>query len=572
MRKPVIEDKAADHALFCKYAGELLQRVTGKESTVVPPVSKISKADVVAQTHISYPDKELLQLIHSHLLSKGLHKTAQLLKGEASLPDLQTEVTPMSTPMNKKTRFNHTSTVTPIMGTLETPSMSQFQFNGPGTPTGKCLLPEPPQATCSPSFPTLDLIVMSYLREQHAQCSNPVSAGPPFSLLRPHKCPEPKYRDNAPCNITLRLKRREAISRHGGVNGARFNRRFVYSRFKPLQIIRNGAMPYCATFRSDGKTILLGTDFGDVIEYNLMTGQEEASHQCYHNSGIFMCQCSKDGKLLLSSSSSTLAPSTLWAFGNSFEMKNSFSEDTWVKFSNLSENMIIGTHDSTAHVYDTATGHRIRTFNDPSCSNNYSKNLATFNPTDDLLLNDGVLWDVNGNRVIRKFDKFNDFVSGVFHPSGLEIIINSEIWDLRSFHLLDTCPSLEQSRVVFNSSGDVMYGVKYLSDSAASDLLGPYESSFRTFDATDHQLIATMDVKKTIFDLCTDINDCFVAVIEHPTLNKSVCRVYEVGRMGAAEDLDEQESSDSEDNESSDSEDDDLDDDDLGNSDSDDDD
>ena len=78
-------------------------------------------------------------------------------------------------------------------------------------------------------------------------------------------------------------------------------------------------------------------------------------------------------------------------------------------------------------VYDTATCHRIRTFNDPNSSNNYSKNLATFNPTDDLVLNDGVLWDVNGNRVIHKFDKFNNFVSGVFHPSGLEIIINSEI-------------------------------------------------------------------------------------------------------------------------------------------------
>ena len=78
-------------------------------------------------------------------------------------------------------------------------------------------------------------------------------------------------------------------------------------------------------------------------------------------------------------------------------------------------------------VYDTATCHRILTFNDPNSSNNYSKNLATFNPTDDLVLNDGVLWDVNGNRVIHKFDKFNNFVSGVFHPSGLEIIINSEI-------------------------------------------------------------------------------------------------------------------------------------------------
>ena len=30
------------------------------------------QADVLAQTHISYPAKELLQLIHSHLLSQGL--------------------------------------------------------------------------------------------------------------------------------------------------------------------------------------------------------------------------------------------------------------------------------------------------------------------------------------------------------------------------------------------------------------------------------------------------------------------------------------------------------------------
>ena len=81
-------------------------------------------------------------------------------------------------------------------------------------------------------------------------------------------------------------------------------------------------------------------------------------------------------------------------------------------------------------VYDTGTGERILTFNDPNSSNKYSKNLATFNPTDDLVFNDGVLWDVNGNRVVHKFDKFNDFVSGVFHPSGLEIIINSEIVSL----------------------------------------------------------------------------------------------------------------------------------------------
>ncbi|XP_066029981.1 DDB1- and CUL4-associated factor 1-like [Pocillopora verrucosa] len=70
--------------------------------------------------------------------------------------------------------------------------------------------------------------------------------------------------------------------------------------------------------------------------------------------------------------------------------------------------------------------------------------------------------------------------------------------------------------------------------------LGPYETSFRTFDATDYQPIATIDVKKTIFDLCTDITDSFVAVIENQaSTDESVCRVYEVGRLRRADDEDE---------------------------------
>lgn len=53
--------------------------------------------------------------------------------------------------------------------------------------------------------------------------------------------------------------------------------------------------------------------------------------------------------------------------------------------------------------------------------------MATFNPTDDLVLNDGNLWDVRSNKLIYKFDKFNQYTSGCFHPRGLEVVINSEI-------------------------------------------------------------------------------------------------------------------------------------------------
>lgn len=57
----------------------------------------------------------------------------------------------------------------------------------------------------------------------------------------------------------------------------------------------------------------------------------------------------------------------------------------------------------------------------PTISNQYTKNKATFSPTDELVLSDGVLWDVNSNQQIHKLDKLNQTQSGVFHPNGLEV-------------------------------------------------------------------------------------------------------------------------------------------------------
>lgn len=78
-------------------------------------------------------------------------------------------------------------------------------------------------------------------------------------------------------------------------------------------------------------------------------------------------------------------------------------------------------------IYDIHTGQKVLTLNEPALANNYKRNCAIFNPTDELVLNDGVLWDVRASRAIHKFDKFNMNISGVFHPNGLEVIINTEI-------------------------------------------------------------------------------------------------------------------------------------------------
>jgi HIV-1 Vpr-binding protein len=45
-----------------------------------------------------------------------------------------------------------------------------------------------------------------------------------------------------------------------------------------------------------------------------------------------------------------------------------------------------------------------------------------------LVLSDGILWDPRQPRnAIHKFDKLNADISGVFHPRGLEAIINTEV-------------------------------------------------------------------------------------------------------------------------------------------------
>lgn len=49
-------------------------------------LARLQRANVVAQSRISFPEKELLLLIRNHLVAKGLQDTASALTKEANLP------------------------------------------------------------------------------------------------------------------------------------------------------------------------------------------------------------------------------------------------------------------------------------------------------------------------------------------------------------------------------------------------------------------------------------------------------------------------------------------------------
>ena len=59
--------------------------------------------------------------------------------------------------------------------------------------------------------------------------------------------------------------------------------------------------------------------------------------------------------------------------------------EEYVEFSKMTDERIIGTKGETATIFDTRTGRELMTLT-PAISNQYAKNRATFNPTDELVL------------------------------------------------------------------------------------------------------------------------------------------------------------------------------------------
>lgn len=60
---------------------------------------------------------------------------------------------------------------------------------------------------------------------------------------------------------------------------------------------------------------------------------------------------------------------------------------------------------------------------------------------------------------------------------------NTEVWDLRTFHLLRTVPSLEGCEVMFNTYGSTIYAMTVEQEMEEDT---SHESSFKTLDALDY--------------------------------------------------------------------------------------
>ncbi|KAL2611569.1 hypothetical protein R1flu_023261 [Riccia fluitans] len=408
---------------------------------------------------------------------------------------------------------------------------------------------------------TLDSLVVQYLKHQHRQCPAPITTLPPLSLLHLHACPEPSRTLDAPLNTTVRLASREVRAPYGGVHGRRHDRHFVYSRFRPWRTCRDEAVILTATtFLGQASCLAAGSHAGDIRFFDSSSGNILEKH-IGHTSPITLLQSAprdvssgvenlgaQTGQLLLSSASYDVR---LW---DSSLMSNgamhTFDGCRAARFNHSGSRFgAVGLESPQKEVllYDVATCKLEQKLSDNSTilsARGHNQAMVHFSPSDVLVLWSGVLWDHRIPRAIHRFDQFTDYGGGGFHPAGNEIIINSEVWDMRSFKLLRSVPSLDQTTITFNATGDVIYATLRRNSDDIMTALNPRRvrhplfAAFRTMDAVDYSDIATTPIDRCVLDLATEPTDSFIAVVSMDSNEEmdSYARLYEVGRRRPTDD------------------------------------
>jgi hypothetical protein len=494
-------------------------------------LSQLDRAAIVSATPINYPGSELLELVVKHLQAKGLSKSAQVLVEEAGLPKELTE--------------HATSSSSDAMDTSSaaTPASKQRKRVAAGM-----LTPGPgPKDDDAPAEPkkedvSLDMIVRQFLHDQHRHCARPYSFVPQFTLKSPHVCPDPTRNDRAaiaPTNVARRVLGGQIGARYAYNNTQTAWRRFKYSRIRPLrdQYGLEDTQLSSVEFLSPDK-LLLASELGDLFIFDLTKSEstEPVEHQCYDEAEDCRLSLDKKTRQRLLTYTWVNNETKLWDLNKMGSPL--YTLPTMCAVFNNEADVIMGTR-QLGHVvlFDALTSQEVVQLYDPESNNTDAARVVvpTSSPDDALVLCDAALWDARAGKNIHKFDMFTDEAFEAFHPSGNEVLINSEVWDLRTFKLLKTCPALDQSFFTFNSTGEVIFAGLHKKQQKG---LGQV-SNLRVIDATSYDLLKEQTLDYHLVDFCVHPHDSSLGVVEKVWQRNSFCRIWDIGRTRTFDDDDE---------------------------------
>ncbi|KAG3203264.1 hypothetical protein PC128_g2648 [Phytophthora cactorum] len=440
-------------------------------------------------------------------------------------------------------------------------------------------------ASVSPSS-KLDEIITHFLREQHRQCANPVTTVPPFKLLGKgslHRCPDPPA-TSSNLSICSRLLRR---SRTGyRVGSSAFSSyyadagidRYVFSRYRPYRTVGAhvgsfawGGVSVARFFGPNQQEMLIGNHDGELRQFNINSDEVVEEWTCHSPSSAIVnletneaTSMGLQSRLILTGAvalselavneialwdaNDTSALVERWRFQGGLRPEFNHYGDRIVALDVRSNEEAdgLGFTVKGAVVVDIATGDVLCDLKDAMRSNDYgAETNCCFSPCDGTILTDGMMWDARiPTRALYKFDKLSNFGCGFFHPNGNEVIVNSAVWDLRTYRLLRMVPALDKCSIKFNPSGSVLFAYyPYAGGDYLERRKTKLKSWFRVLDARDYRDITTIDLGRPVFDLCLNTKSTLLSAVEGRYLeagdvddDDSICRLYDIGRKRPAED------------------------------------
>lgn len=349
------------------------------------------------------------------------------------------------------------------------------------------------------TFSKLDEIITDYLREQHRQCTNPVTTVPPFRLLgegTAHHCPDKPKTDTSSVNICTRLLNRDRSGYRTGMRA--FSNyyadagidRYVFSRYRPYRVVgaHSGSTVWNGVsvarfFGKNEEDILIGNHDGELRLVNIESDDVVNEWSCHSSSSVIVSletnersPLGRQNPLVVTGTSAATAfgaseialwdvnqmESARWRLNGAFSPQFNHYGDRLVALDAReldNDEVSTGRPIRGAMMIDTATGSVMCELNDAMRSNNYGlETNCRFSRSDGTILTDGMLWDARiPTRALYKFDKLSNIGYGYFHPNGNEIIINSAVWDLRTYRLMRVVPALDRCNIKFNHTGNVLY-------------------------------------------------------------------------------------------------------------------
>lgn len=457
----------------------------------VDPLEIEQRQTIIGRAVVDYSKESLLELIADHLDSEGLSAAATALRHEGGMkPPVAIGAVPSGD------------------ATATSMSISDAAAKGP--------------------TPTLDDVIRSYLRQQQERCPNPIETLPQFDLTKKHVyLPPPTPLDDSRNEFNRLLHRR-----CGGKFTLRTqtNANWLTYRYPAFMFDITGSgdelQGESVAFCDNGDAVVIGTSEGAVALFD--TFPEESTdeklleqHLVFESEAVASLVVSSDGSLIAAVNDThkahvmrrTLLPVP----------QQELTACRTLRFSHDNQLAVITCEEEHAcRVHDLVAGVELRTFSDHMWTGENFTNVALFDSTSQLVLNDAILWDLRTpQKPIFRFDRITESFASIFHPTQPMVVIDERVWDMRTWRMIQTVPAFQKtSSFHCTKAGRVLYSFREAS--RASGTMLPIISAVDSYTLDS---IFSEEVRPDFKAFAVDPSDRYCAAILNQDI-ESVIRLF----------------------------------------------